>query len=133
MSSECQERFVTGLEVLRPFLESLDYRLETVLDAEEPGTCRARFNDGRRSIFLTHDEGLRLVVYSIGRFSIEHTAYLDALGVRLGAAFPPLDPAEGYSALLLDLQDLLVPFFEFPDRDFIEIAQLHGGAAPSWP
>ena len=125
-----EEDFRAGLEILEPFLAELDFALK-VLPATRAaeGTCySALFVWGNHAVTLTHLFGLDSVTYSVGMMSVEHTRYLDALGVREGAGFPVTadDPLAGYHALLGDLESRLMPFFEEPDREFMDIAAIWG-------
>jgi len=136
VNQDSRRAFEDGLAILQPFFDSLDYALEVAEPTiDDEGTHYfARFNDGRRTVVLHDVGGLNSVIYTVGQFALEHGTYLDLLDVSMGAAFPPVDEScSGYEALLQDLNDLLVPFFDFPERDVIELAQVHGGRAPAWP
>jgi hypothetical protein len=125
-----EEDFLAGLEILRPFFEERDFELRKFepYPDKEGVTYSAQFVWGNHTVTLTHMFSLGPVTYSVGRMSIEHTAYLDALGVRKDASFPAFadDSISGYSALLQDLETRLTPFFEEPDREFMELAAKHG-------
>ena len=57
---------------------------------------------------------------------MEHTFYVQALGLTAAAKFPCFtdDSISGYPALLHDLENLLSPFFVGPEDEFIAIAKL---------
>lgn len=125
-----EQDFLAGLEVLKPFFEERDFELlirPPFIDAE--GTYySAQFVWGNHAVTLVHLFGLGPVTYTVGGMSIEHLAYLEALGIRNAAAFPTADDdsLSGYNALLQDLENRLTPFFEEPDREFMELASTHG-------
>lgn len=126
MGSNDEADFLAGLEVLRPFFEEYDFDLRAQPPREnDAGTAySAQFVWGNHRVTLVHRAVLRSVTYTIGTTSLEHASYLEALGVRQDAAFPPKsdDPAAGYVALLSDLHSRMMPFFEEPDREFMELA-----------
>jgi len=121
-----QEDFEFGLAELAPFFESLGFSLSRgEPDADKGGTSySARFVCPPRSVELNHLYSLGPVIYSIRDFSIEHTFYVQALGLAAGARFPCFtdDSVSGYSALLYDLENFLSPFFTGAEDDFISIA-----------
>lgn len=122
--------FCAGLDILVPFFEAWDYQLRVfppVVDGEVTHYS-AQFTWGNHTVTLIHLFGLGSVIYTVGAMSIEHEAYLDALTVRTGAAYPATadDPIAGYSALLSDLETRMTPFFESPEREFMELASMHG-------
>lgn len=125
-----EEDFRAGLELLSPFFEAEGFDLVVYPPHEDDaGTFySAQFTWSGRAVTLVHLFDLESVTYSIGQMMIEHSAYLDALGVKRDAAFPPSaeEPLAGYTALLSDLESRMTPFFVEPDRDFFEIAALHG-------
>jgi len=125
-----EEDFRAGLEVLMPFFEARDFGLRVYPPflAEEGTYFSAQFTWGNHAVTLVHLLDLGSVTYSIGAVSMEHEAYLDALRVKRGAAFPAADDdsVSGYAALLSDLETRMTPFFEEPDRDFVELAAVHG-------
>lgn len=125
-----EEEFLAGLAILAPFFQANDFELKVLPSvAEEEGTrFSAQFSWGNHAVTLVQSASLGPVTYSIGGWSLEHTAYLEAMGVQRGATFPACRAGEGdsalagYSALLVDLERLIRPFFEEPDREFIELA-----------
>jgi hypothetical protein len=122
-----QEDFELGLSQLMTFFDALGFSLFR----DEPQTDRsgtsysARFIRVPRSVELNHLYSLGPVIYSIREFSVEHTYYIQALGVTAAAQFPCFadDSISGYPALLHDLQHLLSPFFVGSEADFIAIAR----------
>jgi hypothetical protein len=74
---------------------------------------------------LNHLYSLGPVIYSVREFSVEHTFYINELGLTNAAQFPCYvdDSISGYPALLHDLENLLLPFFVGPEDDFIAIAK----------
>ncbi|PKQ30419.1 MAG: hypothetical protein CVT60_00125 [Actinobacteria bacterium HGW-Actinobacteria-10] len=131
MSHDSHEDFRAGLDILSPFFEAEGFELVVYppFAQDESTYLSAQFVWSGRAVTLVHRSGLESVVYSIGQMLVEHTAYLEALGVRPDSAFPPAhdaDPAAGYTALLSDLESRLRPFFDEPDREFFEIAAVHG-------
>lgn len=132
MSTErtAEADFHAGLELLTPFLEERDFELivHPPLADDEQTFYSAQYVWSSRAITLIHLHGLASVTYSIGQWCLEHVPYLEALGVREDSAFPPAidDPLAGYRALLNDFETRLAPFFDEPDREFIELAQMHG-------
>jgi hypothetical protein len=134
---DSQEReFKAGLEILSPFFDARDFDLRIYPPVPDGGgtVYSAQFVWGNHSVTLIHRASLSDVAYSIGAMSIEHAAYLQALGVLMGATFPALtdDPLEDYRGLLADLEERVTPFFEEPDRDFMEIAEIHGHRGHPW-
>ena len=64
------------------------------------------------------------MIYSIRELSVEHTFYIQALGLTASARFPCFadDSISGYPALLHDIENLLSPFFAGREHDFSAIA-----------
>jgi len=131
-----EEDFLAGIEILEPFFAAQDFQLRVYPPfRDKEGTFYfAQFVQGNHAVTLEHLASLGPVTYSVGSMSIRHEDYLDALGVRIGAAFPAFasDSATGYSALLSDLESRMTPFFEAPDREFMEIAEVHGRRGTAW-
>lgn len=121
-----QEDFEFGLAQVAPFFKSLGFSLSRgEPDTDKAGTSySARFVYPPRSVELNHLYSLGPVIYSIRDFSVEHTFYVQALGLTAGAHFPCFtdDSISGYPALLYDLENLLSPFFTGAEDDFISIA-----------
>lgn len=130
MERNREEDFVAGLDILTPFFEAEGFELvvHPPHTAEAGAFYSAQFVWSGRAVTLVHLFDLESVTYSIGQMMIEHSAYLDALGGRRDSSFPPSarESLAGYAALLSDLETRMTPFFEEPDRDFFEIAALHG-------
>ena len=120
-----QEDFEFGLAQVAPFFKALGFSLSRgEPDTDKAGTSySARFVCPPRSVELNHLYSLGPVIYSIRDFSIEHTFYVQALGLAAGARFPCFtdDSVSGYPALLYDLENLLSPFFTGAEDDFISI------------
>lgn len=120
------EDFESGLAQLVPFFDSLGFSLfRAEPSRDKDGTSySARFVRPPRAVEVSHLYSLGPVIYSIGKFSVEHTYYILALGASAAAQFPSFvdDSISGYPALLHDLQELLTPFFTGPEDDFIAIA-----------
>lgn len=131
-----EEDFRSGIELLTPFFEEHDFELNVY--PSSPGAdgdyYSAQFVWSMRAVTIVHRFGLEAVTYSIGQWCLDHAAYLDALNVREGSAFPAQDedPVAGYRALLSDFETRLRPFFEEPDREFIEIAMVQGTRGRPW-
>ena len=121
-----QEDFELGLLDLVPFFQSRGFsRARGEQYTDKAGTSySARFVCPPRSVELNHLYSLGPVIYSIREFSVEHTFYVQALGLTAGAHFPCFtdDSISGYPALLYDLENLLSPFFTGAEDDFISIA-----------
>jgi len=138
MSHNREDDFLAGLALLTPFFEEQGYELQVYppYAAEEGTYYFARFFWGNHSVTLVHADGLERVTYTVGGMSIEHEAYLDALAVRMGSSFPADsgsdDPLAGYRGLLGDLETRITPFFEFPEREFMEFAATHGRRGLPW-
>jgi hypothetical protein len=121
------EDFEFGIAQVAPFFESLGFSLfrgEPYLD--KAGTSySAHFTRSPRSVELNHLYSLGPVIYSIGEFSVEHTFYIQALGLTSAAQFPCYadDSISGYPALLHDIENLLTPFFGDPEDHFIAVAK----------
>jgi len=120
------EDFEAGLAVVSPLFESKGYTLkmaEPIWD-KEGCFCSATFSKDTRSVELRHLYSLGPVRYRIGGYALEHLPYLEALGVASNAEYPTFEDNShaGYPALLHDLQNLLSPFFDGPEQDFIELA-----------
>lgn len=117
-----QEDFEAGVKTVTPFFESLGYRCATVEpQVDKEGVFYlARFTCEARSVELHHLYSLGPVFYRMGEHLIEHTAYLEALGVAVEARYPSCedDSRSGYAALLQDFKTLLSPFFNGPVEDF---------------
>lgn len=131
MTRNSQDEFHAGLDVLAPYFEAEGFELviHPPFTHDQETYYSAQFLWGGRAVTLVHRSGLESVVYSIGQMRLEHTAYLEALGVRPDSAYPPAhdaDPVAGYAALLSDLESRLRPFIDEPDREFFEIAAMHG-------
>ncbi|MHB9003655.1 MAG: hypothetical protein ACYC6C_06265 [Coriobacteriia bacterium] len=131
MTRNLQDDFRAGLEILSPFFDAEGFELVVHPPfTDDSGTYYpAQYLWSGRAVTLVHRFGLESVVYSIGQMVVEHTAYLEALGVRPDSAFPPADdadPVAGYAALLGDIESRLRPFFDEPDREFFEIAMTYG-------
>jgi hypothetical protein len=122
-----QEDFEFGLAKVSPFFDSLGFSLSRAEPySDKAGTSySARFIRSSRSVELNHLYSLGPVIYSNREFSVEHTFYIQALGVTATAQFPSFadDSISGYPALLHDLQNLLSPFFTGPEGEFIAIAE----------
>jgi hypothetical protein len=122
-----QEDFEFGLAQVAPFFNSLGFLLSRGEPyTDKPGTSySARFVRSPRSVGLSHLYSLGPVLYSIREFSVEHTFYMQALGLTAAAQFPRFvdDSVSGYPALLHDLENLLSPFFSGPEDDFVAIAK----------
>ena len=121
-----REDFEAGLEVLGPFFDSLGYS-RTVADDfrdKEGDFYSAAFTLLPRSVEVHHLYSLGPVIYRIGDFHIEHTPYLEALGVGSSAKYPSYDDDSraGYPALLHDLRTLASPFFTSSQEEFSRIA-----------
>jgi hypothetical protein len=121
-----REDFEAGLEVLGPFFDSLGYA-RTIADAfrdKEGDFYSASFTLLPRSVEVQHLYSLGPVIYRIGDFYIEHTPYLEALGMATSAHYPCYDDDSraGYRALLHDLRTLLSPFFTSSQEEFSQIA-----------
>ncbi len=117
-----QEDFEAGVTGVTPFFKSLGYRCaiaEPRVD-KEGVFYLARFTCEVRSVELHHLYSLGPVFYKLGEHFIEHTAYLEALGVETEARYPSYedDSRSGYTALLQDLKSLLPPFFNGPIEAF---------------
>jgi hypothetical protein len=115
------EDFEAGLELLIPFFASHGY----VLTRQQPYRDRsvlysARFELPPRSVELHHEFSLGRVIYRMRDHYIEHTPYLQALGVASTAHYPSYedDSRAGYPVLLHDLQTLLTPFFNCTSEEF---------------
>lgn len=123
-----QEVFEQGLALLVPFFEELDFVLIAAPCDPDVASCRAQFSWGHHLVSLSHGTRLDQVIYTIGTASIEHGAYLRALGVEHDARFTggAIEGVDAYEALLGDLQSRLMPYFESPDREFMELAEVHG-------
>jgi hypothetical protein len=121
-----QEDFEFGLAQVAPFFKSLGFSLSRgEPDTDKAGTSyTAHFVCPPRSVELNHLYSLGPVIYSIRDFSVEHTFYVQAMGLTTGARFPCFtdDSISGYAALLYDLENLLSPFFTGAEDDFISIA-----------
>ena len=122
-----QEDFEFGLAQVAPFFKSLGFSLSRgEPNTDKAGTAySARFIRPPRSVELNHLYSLGPVIYSIWKFSVEHSFYINALGVSSAAQFPCFvdDSVSGYPALLHDLQHSLSSFFVGPENDFIAIAK----------
>jgi hypothetical protein len=131
-----EEDFRAGLQALVPFFEEQDFTLKVRPPhlGDEGTYYSAQFTWGNHAVTLIHLFGLGAVTYSVGGMSIDHVAYLEALGAGEGAAFPVADddPLSGYRALLSDLETRMKPFFEEPDREFMDIAASHGQPSRPW-
>ena len=119
--------FEFGLSQIVPFFDSLGFSLHRGQPySDRAGTSySARFVRSPRSVELNHLYSLGPVIYSIGEFSVEHTFYIQALGLAAAAQFPCFadDSISGYSAWLHDLNHVLSPFFVGPVDDFTAIAK----------
>jgi hypothetical protein len=131
-----EEDFRAGIELLTPLFEQQDFalKLRDPFDAEDGTYYSAQFVWGNHAVTLVHHFGLSSVTYSVGAMLVEHEAYLVALGVRPDAGYPTQsdDPIAGYRGLLGDLEGRLRPYFEEPDREFMEIAEAHGRRGRPW-
>jgi hypothetical protein len=108
------EDFEAGLRVITPFFVSLGYALEVAPPYYDRGyLLAASFQLPPRTVEVHHQFSLGPVIYRMGDFFIEHTPYLEALGVASSAHYPTYEDNSqaGYPALLHDLQHLLSPFF----------------------
>lgn len=109
-----QEDFDAGVEQLTPFFDSLGF-VRTIVEPYRDRNVlySARFDLSPRCVELHHEFSLGGVIYRMGDYYIEHTPYLQALGVASAAHYPSYedDSRSGYPALLHDLQTLLAPFF----------------------
>ena len=121
-----EQDFETGLAQLEPFFDSLGFSMSRLKPSrDKEGTFySARFVRRPRSVQFTHLYSLGPVIYSIRKFSVEHSDYTKALGVSAAAQFPSFadDSISGYRALLHDLQTVITPFFRGREDDFIAIA-----------
>lgn len=122
-----KEDFEFGLAQIAPFFGSLGFSLHRGQPySDRAGTSHsARFVRTPRSVDVNHLYSLGPIIYSIRAFSVEHTFYIEALGLTAAPQFPCFadDSISGYPALLHDLQNLLTPFFAGPEDDFIAIAK----------
>jgi len=123
-----REDFEAGLQVLGPFFDSLGYAC-TVADGfrdKEGDFYSAAFTLLPRTVEVHHLYSLGPVIYRMGDFHIEHTPYLEALGLATSARYPSYDDDSraGYRALLYDLGTLLSPFFTISQEEFLRIASL---------
>ena len=122
-----QEDFDLGLSQVIPFFASRGFLLSRgEPDSDKPGTSySARFSRSPRTVELNHLYSLGPVIYSVREFSVEHTFYINELGLTNAAQFPCYvdDSISGYPALLHDLENLLLPYFAGPEDDFIAIAK----------
>jgi hypothetical protein len=122
-----KEDFELGLSQLIPFFDSLGFAVTLgEPDIDKAGTSySARFIRPPRSVELNHLYSLGPVIYSIRKFSVEHSFYINALGVSSAAQFPCFvdDSVSGYPALLHDLQHSLSSFFVGAEQTFIAIAE----------
>src|SRR5918999_3145485 len=122
-----EEDIEFGLGQVAPFFQSLGFSLSRGEPyTDKSGTSySARFIRAPRSVELNHLYSLGPVIYSIRKFSVEHSFYINALGVSSAAQFPCFadDSVSGYPALLHDLESLLSPFFVGPEDEFIAIAK----------
>jgi hypothetical protein len=121
-----REDFDAGLEVITPFFDSLGYS-RTIAEPfrdKEGNFFSATFSQRPRSIEIHHLFSLGPVIYRIGEHFIEHSPYLEALGVASSAHYPSYDDDSraGYPALLHDLRSLLSPFFTSSQEEFSRIA-----------
>ena len=120
------EDFEAGLAIVIPFFESRGFSrtIAKPFEDKDGWLLSATFSRGQRSVELHHQYSLGPVRYRIGDLSIEHLAYLEALGLASKAHYPTYedDSHAGYPAILHDLEKLLSPFFEGSEQDFIEIA-----------
>jgi hypothetical protein len=121
-----REDFDAGLEVLSPFFDSLGY-LRTISEPfrdKEGDFFTATFSQQPRSVEVHHLYSLGPVIYRMGEYFIEHSPYLDALGVASSAHYPSFDDDSraGYPALVHDLQSLLSPFFTGSPEEFSRVA-----------
>lgn len=136
MHESTEADFLAGLRVLTPFFEERDFalRIHPTHHDDEGEHFFARFAWGNHLVTIRHARSLEAVTYSIGSMSMEHDAYLEALAVTLGSAFSASidDPIGAYQALLGDLETHITPFFECPDREFFELAMLHGRRGLPW-
>jgi hypothetical protein len=112
-----------------PFFASRGFSLiRKEPDTDKEGTSySARFICSPRSVELNHLYSLGPVIYSIRKFSVEHTSYIQALVLTTAAQFPCFgdDSISGYPALLHDLENLLSSFFVGSEDDFIAIAKTY--------
>ena len=122
-----QEDFELGLSQLIPFFRSRGFSLfRSTPHRDREGTSfSARFVCSPRSVEVNHLYSLGPVIYSIRAFSVEHTYYVQALGLTAAARFPCFadDSTSGYPALLHDLETLLSLFFVGSEGDFIALAK----------
>ena len=121
-----RQDFDVGLEVISPFFDSLGYSraiAEPFWD-KEGNFFSATFSQQPRSVEVHHLFSLGPVLYRIGGYFIEHTPYVEALGVASSAQYPSYDDdsSAGYPALLHDLRTLLSPFFTSSQEEFSRIA-----------
>jgi hypothetical protein len=121
-----QEDFELGLSQLIPFFQSRGFSLSrgTPHSDREGTSFSARFVCFPRSVELNHLYSLSPVIYSNRQFSVEHSYYIQALGLTDAAQFPCFadDSVSGYPALLHDLENLLSPFFVGQEGEFIAVA-----------
>lgn len=122
-----QEDFELGLSQLIPFFQSRGFSLSrgTPHSDREGTSFSARFVCFPRSVELNHLYSLGPVIYSNRQFSVEHSYYIQALGLTGTAQFPSFadDSISGYPALLHDLENLLSPFFVGQEGEFIAVAK----------
>jgi hypothetical protein len=121
-----REDFEAGLQIITPFFDSLGYS-RTIAEPfwdKEGNFFSATFSKQPRSVEVHHLFSLGPVIYRIGGHFIEHTPYLEALGVASSAHYPSYDDDSraGYPALLYDLRTLLSPFFTSSPEEFSRIA-----------
>jgi len=121
-----REDFEAGLEQICPFFDSSGYS-RTIAEPfrdKEGVFYSASFTLPPRSVEVHHLYSLGPVIYRIGEFFIEHTPYLEALGVASSAHYPSYDDDSraGYAALLQDLRTLLAPFFTSSEETFSRVA-----------
>jgi hypothetical protein len=118
--------FEAGLEHISPFFNSLGYSrtIAKPFREKEGVFYSATFKSRPRLVELHHLYSLGPVIYRVGNYFIEHTPYLEALGVASSAHYPSYDDDSraGYPALLHDLRTLLSPFFASSEEEFSQIA-----------
>jgi hypothetical protein len=124
-----QEDFEAGVELVTPFFKSPGYvrRIAERQTDKEGVFFLATFSFEPRSVELHHLFSLGPVIYKIGDYYIEHTSYLEALGLASNAHYPSYedDACSGYAALLQDLRSLLSPFFTGTVEAFSPVASTY--------
>jgi hypothetical protein len=124
---EPRELLQAGVEVLNPFLNSVGYHFQFDHDGQGSGGYYAcgRFACGNRSIELHHRWGLGIVNYQFSGFSLDHSAYLDGLGLDRDSHYLWLRLEAGidrYEGLLEDLRQFCADFLTGTASQWMSIA-----------